>query len=102
VANGAGLFDSEELGYGPTINLAGIEQGGDNGIPLTAVVNRPTAKSNCATVPGLAKLVSAGCVGKVTWQTPRNLAPGTYTYFCRIHPFMRGSFRVVPRKTVKG
>ena len=22
--------------------------------------------------------------------------PGTYTYFCRIHPFMRGSFRVVP------
>ena len=22
--------------------------------------------------------------------------PGTYTYFCRIHPFMRGSFRVTP------
>ena len=20
--------------------------------------------------------------------------PGTYTYFCRIHPFMRGAFRV--------
>ena len=20
--------------------------------------------------------------------------PGTYTYFCRVHPFMRGSFRV--------
>jgi plastocyanin len=34
--------------------------------------------------------------GKVTWQTPTNLAPGTYTYFCRIHPFMRGAFRVVP------
>jgi plastocyanin len=29
-----------------------------------------------------------------TWQTPANLAPGTYTYFCRIHPFMRGAFRV--------
>jgi plastocyanin len=29
-----------------------------------------------------------------TWSTPSNLAPGTYTYFCRIHPFMRGSFRV--------
>jgi plastocyanin len=28
------------------------------------------------------------------WQTPTNLAPGTYTYFCRIHPFMRGAFRV--------
>jgi plastocyanin len=31
-----------------------------------------------------------------TWRTPRNLKPGTYTYFCRIHPFMRGAFRVVP------
>jgi plastocyanin len=30
-----------------------------------------------------------------TWTTPANLRPGTYTYFCRIHPFMRGAFRVV-------
>ena len=30
-----------------------------------------------------------------TWDTPKSLNPGTYTYFCRIHPFMRGSFRVV-------
>jgi plastocyanin len=30
-----------------------------------------------------------------TWSTPKTLPPGTYTYFCRIHPFMRGSFRVV-------
>jgi plastocyanin len=29
-----------------------------------------------------------------TWATPANLAPGTYSYFCRVHPFMRGSFRV--------
>jgi plastocyanin len=29
-----------------------------------------------------------------TWSTPKSLKPGTYTYFCRIHPFMRGSFRV--------
>jgi plastocyanin len=29
-----------------------------------------------------------------TWETPKNLKPGTYTYFCRIHPFMRGAFRV--------
>ena len=29
-----------------------------------------------------------------TWQTPSNLSAGTYTYFCRVHPFMRGSFRV--------
>jgi plastocyanin len=32
-----------------------------------------------------------------TWSTPRNLAPGTYTYFCRVHPFMRGAFRVTRR-----
>jgi plastocyanin len=32
-----------------------------------------------------------------TWRTPRNLAPGTYTYFCKIHPFMRGAFRVRAR-----
>lgn len=30
-----------------------------------------------------------------TWKTPKNLPVGTYTFFCRIHPFMRGSFRVV-------
>ena len=30
-----------------------------------------------------------------TWQTPKSLKAGTYTYFCRIHPFMRGAFRVV-------
>ena len=33
-------------------------------------------------------------VGTVEWKTPDNLNPGTYTYFCRIHPFMRGAFRV--------
>jgi plastocyanin len=34
-----------------------------------------------------------------TWKTPKRLTAGTYTYFCRIHPFMRGSFRVTNRKT---
>ncbi|MFM7270981.1 MAG: hypothetical protein ACKO2C_05035 [Actinomycetes bacterium] len=31
---------------------------------------------------------------RLTWQTPSDLPRGTYTYFCRIHPFMRGAFRV--------
>jgi hypothetical protein len=35
-----------------------------------------------------------------TWQTPKNLSAGTYTYFCRVHPFMGGSFRV--RKSKSG
>jgi hypothetical protein len=34
-------------------------------------------------------------VGRIDWSTPRNLAPGTYTYYCRIHPFMRGVFRII-------
>ena len=33
-----------------------------------------------------------------TWKTPKSLKAGTYTYFCRIHPFMRGAFRVVSDK----
>jgi hypothetical protein len=32
--------------------------------------------------------------GSDEWKTPNNLKIGTYTYFCRIHPFMRGAFRV--------
>jgi hypothetical protein len=31
---------------------------------------------------------------RADWSTPTDLKPGTYTYFCRIHPFMRGAFRV--------
>jgi len=34
--------------------------------------------------------------GHTTWSTPATLPPGLYTYFCRIHPFMRGAFKVVP------
>lgn len=29
-----------------------------------------------------------------TWTTPKSLRSGTYTYFCRVHPYMRGAFRV--------
>jgi hypothetical protein len=34
-------------------------------------------------------------VGRINWSTPASLKPGTYTFFCRIHPFMRGVFRVI-------
>jgi len=33
-------------------------------------------------------------VGYTQWSTPKDLPKGTYTFFCRIHPFMRGAFRV--------
>jgi plastocyanin len=32
--------------------------------------------------------------GSNVYVTPPYTKPGTYTYFCRIHPFMRGSLRV--------
>jgi plastocyanin len=65
LADGDVQFDSGELGYGPDLPIAGL------GGKFTPAANRNT------------------------WKTPKNLKAGTYTYFCRIHPFMRGSFRVV-------
>ena len=40
---------------------------------------------------------NAPAADRDTWQTPNDLPTGTYTYFCRIHPFMRGAFRVEPQ-----
>jgi len=34
-------------------------------------------------------------VGRLSWSTPASLRPGTYTFYCRIHPFMRGVFRII-------
>jgi plastocyanin len=65
LANGDVQFDSGELGYGPYLPINGF------GGKFTPAANRNT------------------------WKTPKNLSAGTYTYFCRIHPFMRGAFRVV-------
>ena len=31
-----------------------------------------------------------------TAETPADMKPGLYTYFCRIHPWMRGAFRIEP------
>ena len=38
---------------------------------------------------------ATAAANRATWKTPKNLPTGTYTYFCRIHPFMRGAFKVV-------
>ena len=32
---------------------------------------------------------------RLDYETPADLPKGTYTYFCRVHNFMRGSFRVI-------
>ena len=97
LADGAGLFDSGELGYGPTIS--GGLYGDAGNLPMTAVVDKPAAPEKCAKggAGAVMKAITASCIGDSTWQTPKDLSPGTYTYFCRIHPFMRGAFRVVPK-----
>ena len=63
---------------------------GSSGIayPLANGPDRRSTRASSATAVAPAS-------GSVTWSTPTNLPPGTYTYFCRIHPFMRGAFRVV-------
>ncbi len=33
-------------------------------------------------------------VGYTEWSTPKDLPKGTHTFFCRIHPLMRGAIRV--------
>jgi hypothetical protein len=97
LANGA-QFDSGELGYGPTIStlLYGAGQA-EQTVPITAVIDVPTDSANCKSVPGLVGVIKNGCVGTTVYKTPKNLNPGTYAYFCRIHPFMRGAFRVVKK-----
>jgi hypothetical protein len=39
---------------------------------------------------------NTGAVGRNFWSTPTDLKPGTYPFYCRIHPLMRGAIRVVP------
>ena len=34
-------------------------------------------------------------VNRTTWSTPADLPVGTHTFYCRIHPLMRGAIRVV-------
>lgn len=101
LADGLGLFDSGELGFGPLINTGMISGGGED-VPGSPVIDTPAPREKCVGGPsGLINAVRSGCIGRVTWRTPKNLRPGTYTYFCRIHPFMRGAFRVVPRKQLR-
>jgi hypothetical protein len=54
----------------------------------------PIADSTVQFESGTLGTASPPATGALEWRTPSNLAPGTYTFFCRIHPFMRGAFRV--------
>jgi plastocyanin len=54
----------------------------------------PLADSEVQFESGTLGSANPPATGSLQWTTPSNLDPGTYTYFCRIHPFMRGAFRV--------
>jgi plastocyanin len=54
----------------------------------------PLADGNIDFDSGELGLGGPPTANRQTWSTPADLPTGQYTYFCRIHPFMRGSFRV--------
>ena len=62
---------------------------------LTTGIAYPTANAKIPFDSGELGQGGPPSSGSLTWSTPTNLPPGTYMYFCRIHPFMRGAFRVV-------
>ena len=96
LGDGRSVFDSGELGYGPAIDQSAYASGGSGTVPISPVINVATSPSNCATLAqGIVRALNRTCIGTVVYRTPSNLSPGLYTYFCRIHPFMRGAFRVV-------
>jgi plastocyanin len=62
----------------------------------TTGVAYPLADADVQFDSGELGRAGAPTAGRVDWTVPGNLPAGTYTYFCRIHPSMRGAFRVAP------
>ena len=56
----------------------------------------PLADADISFDSGQLGIAGPPTAGRVTWTTPADLPAGTYTYFCRIHPVMRGAFRISP------
>jgi hypothetical protein len=69
-------------------------------VPVSAVADAPAPAARCAKggPDGVLRVLPNRCIGRAAWKTPKDLKAGLYTYYCRIHPFMRGAFRVVPRR----
>ncbi|MSY18011.1 MAG: hypothetical protein F2735_01610 [Actinobacteria bacterium] len=54
----------------------------------------PVADADIAFDSGQLGVGGPPTAGRISWSTPTTLPVGTYTYFCRIHPAMRGAFRI--------
>jgi plastocyanin len=62
----------------------------------TTGVAYPTADATIEFDSGQLGNAGPPTAGRLAWDTPTDLPPGTYAFWCRVHPFMRGAFRVVP------
>jgi plastocyanin len=91
---------------GQSITFDNVDAPEDNGVWHTITACKAPCNQSTGVAYPLAdgditfdsgQLGTAGppTAGRVTWQTPADLPTGLYTYFCRIHPFMRGGFEVV-------
>jgi len=61
---------------------------------LSTGIAYPVADADIPFDSGELGVVGPPTAGRIDWTTPADLPDGTYTYFCRIHPLMRGAFRV--------
>jgi hypothetical protein len=68
------------------------------GLPcnLSTGIAHPTANAPIEFDSGQLGNAGPPTAGTLSWTTPANLPQGTYAFFCRVQPFMRRSFRVVP------
>ena len=60
----------------------------------TTGVAYPLADADVQFDSGELGAVGPPTAGRVDWKLPTDIPVGTYTYFCRIHPSMRGAFRI--------
>jgi hypothetical protein len=90
-----GMPDEEQVWHSITSCAAPCNAGSGIGYPLAAgKIKFDSGQLGYGT--GTSTEVTTG---SNTFTTPPLTKRGkTYTYFCRIHPFMRGSVRVKPRK----
>lgn len=81
--------DATENGIWHTVTACAPPCNGRTGVAY------PLADAEIQFDSGELGMAGAPTADRLEWTIPDTLPPGTYTYFCRIHPDMRGAFRVV-------